>query len=182
MTTPSINFALCAFSLSTPSKHFPATGGEGSLAVSSAGTCGWAAASNASWIEITSSPGGSGNGTLTYLVRDNFGPAPRTGTMTIAGRTFTVTQEGQSPAGCTFTISPLFASFDSTGGAGSINLTTATGCAWKSESNRSWITITSACCGIGNGTITYTVAPNMTGSGRSGVITIGGQKFNVKQK
>ncbi len=182
LTTPSINFALCAFSLSASSKHFPATGGESTLAVTSAGACGWAAASNAAWIEITSIPGGSGGGTLSYLVRDNLGATPRTGTIIVAGRTFTVTQEGQSPAACTFTISPLFASFNSTGGAGSINLTTAVGCAWKSESNRSWITITSACCGIGNGTVTYTVAPNMTGSGRSGVITIGGQKYNIKQK
>ncbi|HJQ68390.1 MAG TPA: carboxypeptidase regulatory-like domain-containing protein [Blastocatellia bacterium] len=182
LTTSSINFALCSFSLSASSKHFPATGGEGTITLTSAGTCAWAAASNAAWIEITSNPGGSGGGSLSYLVRDNLGAAPRTGTITVAGRTFTVTQDGQSPAGCTFTISPLFASYGPTGGAGSISLTTAAGCAWKSESNRSWITITSACCGIGNGTVTYAVAPNMTGSGRSGVITIGGQKFNIKQK
>jgi hypothetical protein len=182
LTTPSINFALCAFSLSASGRHFPATGGEAILAVSSAGACGWAAASNASWIEITSSPGGPGNGTLSYLVRDNLSSTPRTGTITVSGRTFTVTQDGQSSTGCAFAISPQFATFNSAGGAGSITLTTAAGCAWKSESNSSWITITSACCGIGNSTITYTVAANMTGSGRSGVITVGGRKFNVKQK
>jgi hypothetical protein len=181
-TTPSINFALCEFSLSASSRLFGAIGGEGSIAVTSPGGCDWAASSNAAWIEITSSLISQGNGTLTYLVRDNFSAEPRTGTISVAGHTFTITQEGGSATGCTFAISPQFAAFNSTGGTGTINVTTQAGCAWKSESNKSWITITTPCCAVGNGSVGYTVAPNLTGSGRSGVITIAGQKFNVKQK
>ena len=181
-TTTAINFALCGFSLSQSGKLFGASGGEGSFAVTSPGACNWAATSNAAWIEITSSPVGLGNGTVTYLVRDNLGGAPRTGTISVANQTFTITQEGQSASGCTYAISPQFATFNSLGGTGSINVTTAAGCAWKAESNKSWLVVTSACCGIGNGSVFYSVEPNTTGSGRSGVITINGEKFNVKQK
>jgi hypothetical protein len=55
-------------------------------------------------------------------------------------------------------------------------------CAWQASSSDSWITITSGCCGIGNGTVTYTVAPNTTGGVRKGLITVGGRTFAVKQK
>jgi hypothetical protein len=182
-TTSPINFSLCpAFSLSQSSRLFDANGGEGGFSVTSLGGCGWAAVSNASWIEITSDPVSTGNGPVTYLVRDNPGPAPRTGTISVANQTFTVTQGGRSASVCTFGIEPLFASFESLGGFGTINVIAPAGCAWKSESNSSWITTSAQCCGIGNGSIAYTVAPNLTGSARSGVITIAGKKFSVKQR
>ena len=182
-TTSAINFFLCPnFSLSQPGRFLGASGGDGSVAVTSAGGCGWAAVSNAPWIEITSQPISTGNGQVTYLVRDNPGPAPRTGTITIANKLFTITQEGQSSPACTFAISPQFAAFNLPGGPGSITVTTQAGCAWQAESNSSWITLTSPCCGAGNGQVSYIVAPNTTGSARNGVITIAGKKFNVKQK
>jgi len=43
------------------------------------------------WIAITSSASGSGNGTVSYLVGGN-GGAARTGTISVAGKTVTVTQ------------------------------------------------------------------------------------------
>ena len=55
--------------------------------------------SNASFITITSGSSGSGNGTVNYSVAANTGTTSRTGTMTIAGRTFTVTQAGTTGGG-----------------------------------------------------------------------------------
>ena len=54
----------------------------------------------ASWITITSGSTGSGNGTVNYSVSPNTSTSLRTGTMTIAGKTFTATQSGvgASPA------------------------------------------------------------------------------------
>ena len=57
--------------------------------------CNWTAtvsSSASSWITITSGASGSGNGTVTYAVAGNSSASSRTGTMTIAGQTFTVTQ------------------------------------------------------------------------------------------
>ena len=56
---------------------------------------------------------GTGNGTVTYSVGANTGSTSRTGTLTIAGSTFTVTQAG---APCTFTISPTSSNLASVGG------------------------------------------------------------------
>jgi hypothetical protein len=46
----------------------------------------------ANWINITSSGSGNGNGTVQYTVAPNNTGAPRTGTLSIAGQTFTVNQ------------------------------------------------------------------------------------------
>ena len=64
----------------------------------------------------------------------------RTGTITIAGGTFTITQEEQP---CSYSLSPLEASFDLTGGTGSIGVTAPVGCEWTATKNSNWITITS---------------------------------------
>ena len=53
----------------------------------------WTAVSNATWITVTAGSSGSGNGTVTYSVASNLTGARRTGTLTIAGQTFTLTQE-----------------------------------------------------------------------------------------
>ena len=56
--------------------------------------CDWTATSNDAWITITSGDSGSGNGTVGYSVSANASASSRTGTLTIAGQTFTVTQDG----------------------------------------------------------------------------------------
>lgn len=88
----------CTYTIFPTSRSFAILGGAGSVSVSvvspSFGNCPWTAASNAPWITITSGWSGSGSGTVNYLVALNTG-APRNGTMTIAGQTFTVTQAGQ---------------------------------------------------------------------------------------
>jgi hypothetical protein len=85
----------CSFTISPTSKSFTASGGTGSVSVSTpASTCAWTAASNASWITIKSGASGQGNGTVSYSVAVNTGRNTRTGTMTIAGQTFTVQQAG----------------------------------------------------------------------------------------
>lgn len=172
--------APCATSTSSVSKFFPATGGEDTVTVTAG--CSWQAVSNASWITITSPDSGTGNGTVSYLVRDNLTGAPRTGSMTIAGITFTVTQAGGSTV-CAPVVSPLNAAFSAAGSAAnSINITASSNCAWQAVSDVSWITITSNCCGMGNGSVTYSVAANASGGGRRGTITVAGRVFSVKQK
>jgi hypothetical protein len=68
-------------------------GGSGQVNVINSTGCNWNAVSNSSWINITSGSIGSGVGVVGYTVAVNPNPgAPRTGTMTIGGRTFTVFQ------------------------------------------------------------------------------------------
>ena len=92
----------CEFAIAPASATIgPATEtGNVTVTASEAG-CAWTAQSNASWITL-SNFGGTGNGAVGYLATANRG-ARRTGTATIAGRTFTLTQEAFV---CAVTIGP----------------------------------------------------------------------------
>lgn len=173
----------CVFSNSKSSKFFFTTGGEDDVNVTATAGCSWTAvSSDPSWLEITSG-GGSGNGTVSYLVRDNLTGIPRTGTITIGPYTLNVTQDGGTQDDCTYTIAPLFVSVPAEGiPANSIAITAEERCAWQATTDVAWITIISNCCGVGNGTINYSVAANAGSVGRKGTITVGGRAFTVKQK
>jgi hypothetical protein len=165
----------CAFSISPASASIAAGGGSGRVTVTSAAGCAWTAASNAPWLTIGSGSSGTGNGEVQYTAAGTTGPG-RSGTMTIAGQTFTVNQ-GQ---GCTFALSAASATIADGGGQGSFDVTSAAGCGWTVASTVSWATVTSPTNVSGNGRVTFTVAAN-TGPPRSGAITAAGQTFTVQQ-
>lgn len=96
-----------AFALAAQNAAFPATGGTSAVDLTATvGQCTWNAVSNDSWITITSvtstsgtAPGsGTGNGRVNYSVATNAATTSRTGTLTIAGLTYTVTQSGSALA------------------------------------------------------------------------------------
>ena len=83
----------CTYTLSPTSALVAYEGGNGSVSVTSGSSCTWTATSNNTWIAITAGNSGSGNGTVSFSVAANTNPYPfRTGTITIAGQTFNVTQ------------------------------------------------------------------------------------------
>jgi len=87
----------CNFTLSGTSQAFAAAGANGSVGVTSSAGCPWNAAAdagNASWVSVTAGRSGSGNGTVDFTVAPNPNVAGRTGTLTVAGKTLTVTQSG----------------------------------------------------------------------------------------
>jgi Putative binding domain, N-terminal/Viral BACON domain len=77
-------------------------------------------------------------------------------------------------------ISPTAHSFGGAGGAGTVSVTSPSGCTWSAVSTVSWIHITSGASGTGNGTVGYSVETN-TGAARNGVLAIAGQTFTVNQ-
>ena len=165
----------CSFAISPESASVAASASTGRVAVSTGAGCNWTAASNASWLTITSGSNGSGNGEVHYSATAATGPA-RSGTLTIAGRTFTLNQGD----GCTFSLSSTSANIDDNGGQGTFNVQTGGGCGWTASSAVPWITISSGGSGTGNGTVRFTVAAN-GGPSRNGAITAGGQTFTVQQ-
>ncbi len=165
----------CTFMLTPTSQNFTAPGGANSVSVTQTTSCGWTALSNDAFIIIDSGTPGSGNGTVGYHVTANTGPM-RSGSMTIAGITFNVTQD----AACAFNLSSLSQHFVSTGGMDSVNVITGTGCTWTAVSNDAFIMVTMGASGSGNGTVNYTVAANV-GPARMGTMTIAGITFTVSQ-
>lgn len=90
-------FTACTYALDRSSQSLEAPGGTLSVSVTAPGGCGWTAMSGASWIAVTAGASGNGNGTAVFSVAPNPGTAPRTGSVVIAGRPFTVTQDGAVP-------------------------------------------------------------------------------------
>jgi uncharacterized protein (TIGR03437 family) len=89
------NMAGCSYLLARSGSAVGVSGGDLTVDVNVApGGCAWKAESNASWIAVQPGAGGSANGTVGMKVEANRGFGTRVGTVTIAGRSFTVTQEG----------------------------------------------------------------------------------------
>src|SRR5207247_1211707 len=132
-------------------------GGTGSSAVTALAGCGWTATSNDGWITVTGGATGSGPGTATFSAAANPLTSNGTGTLTIAGNTFTVTQPGLT---CTNTISPTSQTLTSAGGPATVNVTAAGACNWTAVSTATWITVSSGASGSGNGTVALNVAAN----------------------
>ena len=84
----------CTGFLSSSSQSFAANGGPGTVNVALGTGCNLTGSSNDSWITITSGSG-TGNGTVSYSVAQNTTSTIRTGTITVAGRTYTVYQGAQ---------------------------------------------------------------------------------------
>jgi hypothetical protein len=84
--------APCTYAISPTSQTMPVLGGAGTVTVTTTSACAWTASSNAPWLTITSGASGTGNGTVGFTAAVNIAGS-RSGTLTIAGQTFTVTQD-----------------------------------------------------------------------------------------
>lgn len=173
----------CTFSISPTTATFTSAGGSDVInitLVTGAATCQRTATSNANWITISYGTPGTGSGTVGYTVQSNPFPVERTGTITVAGQTHTVTEAAGS---CTYSISPSSATIAANGGTGSFNLTTSlNSCAWTAASSSpDWLAVSSTASGAGNATIRYTAGPNPSSTSRSASITVGTQTFNLTQ-
>ena len=172
--------APCIYGLSASGAEIGAGGGTGSVGVTASNpTCPWTAVSSAAeWLSVTAGTPGAGNGTVSFAVGVNTGDI-RTATLTIGGKTFTLTQA--SPP-CTYGITPGAASFPALGGGGTVSVSTAfASCAWTAASNAPWLTVTAGAAGTGAGTAAYSVADN-PGEPRSGTLTVAGYTFTVTQE
>ncbi|MDQ3800339.1 MAG: BACON domain-containing protein, partial [Acidobacteriota bacterium] len=88
----------CQFSLSSAVQAFPVGGGSGNFGVQIPNGCPWTAASNNSFINISSGSGGEGAGTIGFTVAPNTGPF-RTGTITVTIGSFARTFQVQQASG-----------------------------------------------------------------------------------
>ncbi|MEK6406223.1 MAG: SBBP repeat-containing protein [Acidobacteriota bacterium] len=174
LATATITATNSTATLSPPNQFFSSGGGDSYVYVNWSG-CSWVSVSNASWITIMYSSNCC-NGYVNYTVAPNPSNS-RTGTMTVAGQTFTVNQA----SGCTFSIDHASSNFASAGGTDTVAVTASNAsCNWAAFKSDAWITITSGSSGTGNGTVAFSVAIN-NGAARTGIMTIAGQTFTVNQ-
>jgi len=87
-----------SYSLSPASVSYAASGGSASISVTG-GSGSWTVSNPNTWITITSGSSGTGNGAVYYSVAANTATSQRSGNMTIAGQTFSVTQAAAAGGG-----------------------------------------------------------------------------------
>ncbi|HEX5735104.1 MAG TPA: zinc-dependent metalloprotease family protein [Blastocatellia bacterium] len=88
----------CVYSLNSTEANYGPAGGSGKIDISTGSNCFWTATSNAPWIVLMKGSAEKGSSFLIYAVAPNTSSSPRTGTLTVAGFTFTVSQVGnQTP-------------------------------------------------------------------------------------
>ena len=169
----------CAPSINSTGQSVGSGGATGSVGVTAGAGCAWSATSNAGWITLTGAAAGTGNGSVPYSVAANTSTSARTGTLTVAGLTYSVNQAALS---CSYTVSPTSQAMPVGGGPGLTDVTAPAGCAWTAVSNSTgWLTVTSGASGNGNGTVGFSTTANPNGTQRNGSITIAGQAFTVTQ-
>lgn len=141
----------------------------GTIDVTASAGCGWTAESQVDWININSGAAGTGNGIVGFTVFYNVDSTGRTGTIIVAGKSFTLSQ---TPNTCVFDFSFTQQTYSASGGAGILNVTTGSQCWWSIRSNDDWIMIDSPCTSgvfgkscqeTGSGQATFTVALNDSG-------------------
>jgi hypothetical protein len=172
----------CTYSLNPTSIVVTGTGGAGfTVDITALAGCDWSATSNDSWITITGDSNGSGSDTVTYTVDYNGSESSRSGSMTIAGITFPVTQNGVP---CTYDFDPDPLNVSDTGGTYTIDVTTPAHCPWEVSITEggTWITDFSPTGEqFGDGTVTFTILENLDASGRTGKASIGGVEYTINQ-
>jgi len=90
--TLTVTQVACSYTVSPATQSIASGGGTANATIATTSGCPWTAVSNAAWLSITSSGSGSGNATVNYSIAANTTTSSRNGTLTIAGRTVTVTQ------------------------------------------------------------------------------------------
>jgi hypothetical protein len=88
-----VNAPVCQFTILPATASVSPPGGTVPVTIQAGATCSWTATSHADWLTFDEADSGTASGSVMINVALNPG-APRTGTLTIAGQTFTVVQGG----------------------------------------------------------------------------------------
>ncbi len=173
------NGTTCSFALSSNAASFGFAAGAGSVTLSTVEGCTWSVSNNAPWITLLSPANNTSSGTVSFNVESNSTALVRSTVITIAGQSFTVTQDG---APCSFALSASSALFGSTSLVSSVTVTTRVGCAWSVSSGAPWIQILSNLSNTNGGVVNYSIQSNSTALWRTGIVSIAGQELIVAQQ
>jgi hypothetical protein len=171
--TFTIQAVSCSYNVSPLSASYNSGGGWGQINITaSTPGCTWTASTSTSWITLNPKT----STVQPYRVAPNSSSTQRSGSISVAGKTIQITQEGA----CTYSISEDRQQFSSFGGWAFINVTARSGCNWTVSSDSTWLNIVSNRSGSGNGWVLLSVAPNWGGP-RTGRASIAGKTFTATQ-
>jgi len=85
----------CSYTLSSNSDTVASSATSIAVGVTDGATCTWSATSPVSWAVVSAGAAGTGPGTVTVAVSRNTSTSSRSATLTIAGQSFAITQQGK---------------------------------------------------------------------------------------
>jgi hypothetical protein len=94
--------------------------------------CNWTTVSHANWISVISGINQNGSGQAQLSIQVNPSEAPRTGTVTVAGKTITINQAAWT---CSYALSSSSANVAAGGSNGTTQVITPNHCPWTASSN-----------------------------------------------
>lgn len=154
-------------------------------------SCPWTATPGTSWLTVTGGASGSGPGSIRFRVADNWDP-PRDGVVMVRWPTPTAGQNLRvSQAGCFYSVNPAAITVGAAGGPGAFDViqsavpntcggATQDACLWTVQADVPWITL-SRTSGRGDDRVSFTVAPNTTGTARTGLIRVRDKTVVISQ-
>lgn len=177
--THTVTQPAAASSLSLSGYEFAASGEPCSVEVSVANIVEWRVDESLDWITVNGSTSRTGPGTVVLQAAANNTIYPRSGTVMIAGKTFSVSQRAR---GVEVEYESIL--FGTDGGYESISIHPDGNSAWTAvASDPTWITIFQGDSGTGDGEILYIVAPYVgDGAARTGWIEVGDKKVYITQR
>jgi hypothetical protein len=162
-------------SLTPSSATVDLDGGSGTVNISVAAGVSWSTSSNSDWISVTTASGTSSS-SVSYTVDPNPGVTVRTGSITIAGQTFSVTQTGTD-----INLSPKEVEKAYSSDIVQLQVTALINTNWNVTPNASWISVVDDGNGFGDSQITLAVGTNPSYNERTGTVSIGSATFTIRQ-
>ncbi len=171
-----------SMTLSPASANVTANGSSSSFTVTvGPANCAVTAVSDSDWIAISNINRATATQvTISYTVAPYTGTKPRPqGNIIVNGGqgNYAINQAGIT---CTYTLNQQSANISGGGGSGTFQVNTNSACTWTAVAADAFVTINSF-DGLGNGSVSYTVAPNPNNTERTSSINVNGTIFNITQ-
>ena len=165
-------------SVSPMGYEFGASGGAVNVEVTVNNIVEWSVDESLDWISVAGSTSRQGPGTVTISASANNTVYPRSGTIRVAGKTFSVSQKGHGVE-----IEYESKVFGVDGGMSSVSIHPDGNISWTAVASDTWIVIFQNASGTGDAEIEYILAPyEGDGSPRTGWIQIGDKKVYITQR
>ena len=169
----------CSYSLSPTGRTHVSSATNATFNVFAGSVCAWTVSNTNSWVTITSSTNGTGDGSVSYSITTNAGAIARSGNIVVAGELYAITQ---SPFTCTYKLTPTSRNHGFGATTNNVDVVAGPGCAWTIATTNTWITFLSPTSGTGTfSNLNYTISANFGPGTRVGQITLVDQVLLLTQ-
>ena len=161
--------------ISPEGAEWDCAGGTGEIAVTVDAGVAWTAVANVDWLTVEPRSGRS-SGTVAYRVAAYDETPTRSGSLTVAGETFAVTQTGVD-----VTLSPMEKTLDWRANAFEVIVGALATTQWTPIPEASWLSVVDSGHGYGDSAILVAVGENPSAASRTGTVAVGSKRVTVTQ-